>query len=75
MSSRPKKGRPRRNLDWRTHERRVKALERRKGDLAKYQAGSFPEGLTDEEKKVKLQSAIRDIAGLEKAIQKGPGVL
>lgn len=71
MSSAPKKGRPRKNLDYRVHARRVSALVRRKADLAKYQAITTDmDGFLELQPKV--AAAKRDIAGLEAAIAKGP---
>lgn len=74
MSSSPKKGRPRAALDYRQQARRIKALERRKANLARYRAGVFNDNgtLTHEGQKQKIAAAIRDIAGLEANIAKGP---
>lgn len=77
MSHRPKHGKPRKNQDHKRQDRRRSALERRKSDLARYRAGHFPlaengSPLTPEGQKQKIAAAVRDIAGLEANLLKGP---
>lgn len=78
MSSRPKKGRPQKNLERRVEARRKRALERRKADLAEYRALTMDQAVKEANgdealaaemmalASTKRERCQRDIAGLEK---------